>query len=109
VYPAGLVQPLDKIAASHDLSLFVIRLLYLHGGKDCERWNSAKADLQKLSDQVTAYHQLEGALCEELTQYSDTSVKTLKTQFRDKVDSALSVRPSMTANQATKIKTKWNI
>ena len=68
-----------------------------------------KDDLQKLSDQVAAYHQLESDLCEELTQYSDILVKTLKTQFRDKVDSALSVRPSMTANQATKIKTKWNI
>ena len=68
-----------------------------------------KDDLQKMSNQVAAYHQLESDLCKELTQYSDTSVKTMKRQFRDKVDSAFSVRPPMTANEVTKMKEKWNI
>ena len=59
--------------------------------------------LKKALQQIEAYHQLEDAYANKLAHMEDKAVRTIKTDYRDKVvEEHQCERPYMTANEAQK-------
>lgn len=54
----------------------------------------------KALEQIEAYHVLEGIFAAELELLGSSKALTVKTEFRNRVESAGFVRPSTTANEA---------
>ena len=82
---------------------------------DCSRVSQLKWVMTKkeqiriLCDQVSAYHKLEEYYKAELSKLNNKSEKTIMEEMRSKVQEIESFeRPTMTANQANKIKTKYS-
>lgn len=74
------------------------------------RWGQAYRDIRALADQVEAYHQLESLYKDEMAMLTGKASKTVMEQMRKRVaDYGLFVRPTMTSEQAKKIRAKWVI
>lgn len=74
------------------------------------RWDRARSDIQKLSEQVAAYHKLEELYKVELAvnDPAHRAAKTIQQDMRDKVQGEDGhVRPEMTAHEAQKIGRSW--
>lgn len=72
------------------------------------RWGRAKRDMRNLADQVAAYYQLERLYKEEVAGITGRASKTIMEQMRARVaESGMYVRPTMTSDQAKKIKINW--
>jgi len=68
-----------------------------------------KEQIRILCDQVSAYHKLEEYYKAELSKLNNKSEKTIMEEMRSKVQEIESFeRPTMTSNQANKIKTKYS-
>jgi hypothetical protein len=73
-------------------------------------WARAKSDISRLCDQVIAYHTLEDLYSEELARLDPSRGKprTVMQEMREAVQTNVGiVRPTMSANEARKIKDKW--
>jgi hypothetical protein len=74
------------------------------------RWERAKRQIVQLSDQVSAYYQLEQLYKDELAKIDDAgrSGKTIMEEMRTRVsESGEWERPSMTSLAAQKIGKEW--
>ena len=72
------------------------------------RWGRAKRDIHTLTEQVEAYYQLERLYKQEVAELTGKSAKTVMEQMRTQVaESELFVRPTMTSDQAKRIRDKW--
>jgi hypothetical protein len=59
-----------------------------------------KKELVGVYRQVAAYHQLEQELSSHISQSADSSVRAIKTEFRNKVRELLGERPELSRNSA---------
>ncbi len=73
------------------------------------KWDSAKKDILRLSEQVIAYHNLEKLYYEALASANneERSGRTIMIEFRNNTELLDVERPNMTINQAKDIKKKW--
>jgi len=72
------------------------------------RWDRAKRDIQTLTEQVEAYYQLERLYKQEMAVLTGKSAKTVMEQMRTQVaENKLLARPTMTSDQAKRIRDKW--
>lgn len=74
-----------------------------------QRWERARSDLNKLCDQVAAYHRLEELYKEQAAQLSvgQATAQTIQKEMRSRVEDETSIRPAMTALEARKLKERW--
>lgn len=73
-------------------------------------WERAKGDISRLCDQVIAYHTLENLYSEEMARLDPSRGKprTVMQEMRETVQTSVGiVRPTMSANEARKLKNKW--
>ncbi len=71
--------------------------------KMSERKTNFKNKLEQMSKQIVAYWNLEDLYSEEYGKLSNTSPKTVKENFRTKIEELGYDRPTMTANRAREI------
>jgi hypothetical protein len=72
------------------------------------RWGQAYRDIRALTDQVEAYHQLESLYKDEMAMLTGKASKTVMEQMRKRVaEHGLFVRPTLTSEQARKIRANW--
>jgi hypothetical protein len=74
-----------------------------------QRWERVRRDISRLCDQVAAYHRLEELYKEQVAQLKvdQATAQTVQREMRSSVEDEISVRPSMTALEARKLKEKW--
>jgi ABC-type uncharacterized transport system ATPase subunit len=73
-------------------------------------WDTVKNDVARLCDQVIAYHTLEELYKDELARLDPSrgKPKTVQQEMRESVQGKSGVvRPTMTANEARKLKDRW--
>jgi hypothetical protein len=73
-------------------------------------WDKAKSDIKRLSEQVTAYYTLEKIYKQRVADLEGSlrAPKTIQQVTRDEVQESIGFRPTMTANEAIKIKNRWS-
>jgi hypothetical protein len=72
------------------------------------RWARAKRDIRNLADQVAAFHQLERLYKDEMAALTGNAPKTILEQMRARVaEDPKFVRPTMTSENARKIRAEW--
>ncbi len=84
-------------------------LLSILGTRINIRKKEMKEDIAELTDQINSYWYLETLYAEEYIKATNSkkSVKSIKTQFRKKIQTAGHGRPTLTALEAQELKKKW--
>ena len=73
-------------------------------------WTRAKTDSERLTKQVEGYHTLEGFYKEDMAKLDPghRQPKTILQEMRDRVEESGCARPTMTANDARKLRDSWS-
>jgi len=83
-------------------------LLTYFGNKRLVKFEEAKKDIIKLSNQVISYWHLEKEYYEVLAIQLKKPAKTIQSDFRKKVEEKDFDRPILTENEINRIINKWN-
>lgn len=84
-------------------------LLTFYGNKKLVRYEEAKKEMLKLSNQIISYWQLEKEYCAEVSKLTNKQPKTVLEEFRKRVQENNFDRPIMTENEIKRLILKWNL